>query len=260
MDTLAVLRRRERMIAVVRWLGVVFAAVQFTIYQPPSPEFAEVAARARPVGYGFAVALAVVGVLAELAIRRVRDPRRFAQLGAVLLVADVAAVTGIVYLFTFDPISATWAIMAFMPLEGALRFQLPGAMAVWGSYVVTYPLRETLGMVLFDLPFEVSSVVYRLGLLLVITLFAGFMARDLDTQLTLLRRLNAASRDLAAQLEPSGVLETLCRQAHTCLDARSAVVYSSDEEVFEPVASWPRRNRRISAGLALSNSAKAFMW
>lgn len=238
-DRLTALQRRERIIAVVRWLGVAFVALQVTVYQAPGPEFADAAAAARPLGYVVAAALAAVCVAVEVVLRKTRSEGALTRWGAVFLTADVAAVMAILYLYAFDPVSATWAVITVLPLEGALRFRLGGALAVWGAVAVLYPLRELYAAQAFGLPFDAPSVVYRLGLVLVIALFAGFMSQDLDLQLGLLQRLNDGSRRLASRLDPDEILQTLCQEARACLRARSAFVSVSEGGRFRPVASWP---------------------
>ena len=233
------LQRRERIIAVVRWVGVVFIALQVTVYEAPDPQFAQAAARARPVGYAMAVALALVCVAVEVVLRTARSERSLGRWGAVFLTADVAAVMGILFLYAFDPVTATWAVITVLPLEGALRFRMRGALAVWAAVAVLYPLRELYAAEAFGWDFATESVVFRLGLVLVIALFAGFMAQDLDLQLGLLQRLNTGSQRLASRLDPQEILQTLCQEAHACLHAHSAVVSVFDGRGLEPVAGWP---------------------
>lgn len=53
-----------------------------------------------------------------------------------------------------------------------------------------------------------------------------------------------------------------CPQALRTADQRGMPAASRPlwRSCVRPVASGPRRSRRVSAGLALSHSAKAFMW
>lgn len=245
MDPVATLQRRERVLALVRVLGVALMAVQVTLYEPPGPELADVAAAVRPFGYLTAAALALVSVAVEVVLRTVRSERGLARWGGIFLVADVAAVMTLVFLYSFDPGSGTWAVIALLPLEGALRFRLTGALAVWAALAMLYPLREAYAAQAFGTPFVVPSIVYRLGLVLVITLFAGIVTRHLDLQLGLLQRLNTATQQLASRLEPTEILQTLCQQAYTCLNARLAVISTLDDTGLHPVASWPPREPEV---------------
>ncbi|MDP9405164.1 MAG: HAMP domain-containing histidine kinase [Actinomycetota bacterium] len=239
MDTVASLLRRERMIATVRWVAIVFALAQVRLYEAPTPAVVDSAARVRPYGYALVGLLVAIAVAVEVVVRTVVDARRLRIIGTGVLVADVAAAVGFVYLYTFGAVSSQWALLVVLPLEGALRYQLAGALAVWASLVPLYVARELLATRLFVAGVPPGAVFYRLGLLLVVALFAGFIARDLDVQRRLLQKLNDASHQVASRLEPAEILQTLCREAVRCLDACSAVVYVYDGSWFDPVASYP---------------------
>ena len=236
---LTTLQRRERMIATVRWIAAAFALLQVTLYTAPAGVDPAAAARARPFGYALVAALVLVGLVVEVALRVVRSSHRLMAVGAAVLVADTAVTVGFVYLYAFDPVSSLWSAMVLLPLEGALRFELRGAVGVWLALVPTYLAREVLGARLTGTAIVVGSATYRLGLLLVVSLFAGLIARDLHEQRRLLQRLNDASHVVASRLEPAEILEALCHQSVECLGAQSAVVYAYDGSWFHPVASYP---------------------
>lgn len=239
MDTVASLRHRERMIAIVRWVAIVFALAQVAVYQPPAPELAAVADRARLYGFALVAVLAGVALLVEVVLRTVHDVARLRAAGTLVLVADVAVTVAFVYLYSFDQVSAQWTMLVVLPLEGALRFQLLGAMAVWAGLVPFYLGRDAIATVRYDAMFSLGATSYRLGLLLVVSLFAGFIVRDLDVQRRLLQSLNDASHTVASKLEPAEILQALCREAVRCLGAASAVVYVYDGSWFHPVAGHP---------------------
>lgn len=227
------------MIAVVRWVAVVFACLQLLLYQPPTDDLAAEAAAAQAFGFVVAGLLAGASIGAELALQVLRTQRALRILGAVLLAVDCAGALGFVYLYAFDPVSAQWTILTLLPLEGALRFQMWGALGVWALCIPGYLGREAIVALVHDGPVVPSSITFRLGLLLVIALFAGFSARDLDQQRRALQQLGDASRDLSGRLEPAEMLGALCRHVVTCTGARSAIVYLYDGEWFQPLASWP---------------------
>lgn len=233
------MQRRERMIATVRWVAIVFALAQVALYTPPDASIAATAAALRPWAFGMVGLLVGVAVFVELALRTVHDVRRLRAIGTGVLVADIAVTVGFVYLFSFDQLSAPWTMMVVLPLEGALRFELRGAVAVWASLVPVYMGGLLLGSAVHHVRVSAGATFYRMGLLLVVALFAGFIARDLNTQRRLLQRLNDASNQVASRLEPAEILQTLCRESVRCLDARSAVVYVYDGSWFHPVASYP---------------------
>ena len=239
MDNVASLQRRERMIATVRWVAIVFALAQVALYEPPAGVLDSTAATLRPWGFALVAMLLTVAVVVEVALRSVHDVGRLQLLGTGVLVADVAVTVGFVYLFSFDQFSAPWTMMVVLPLEGALRFELRGALGVWAALVPVYLGSLGVGVVLHHVRVSAGATFYRMGLLLVVALFAGFISRDLNTQRRLLQRLNDASHQVASRLEPAEILQTLCRESVRTIDAVSAVVYVYDGSWFHPVASYP---------------------
>jgi signal transduction histidine kinase len=238
-DPISSLRRRERVIAIVRWVAVGFAALQTLLYVPPPSADEAAAAAATTLALGLVGLLAAVGIVVEVVLRTVEDPRRLVRIGAGVLVADCAVTLGFVWAYAFDPVSAQWSMLTVLPLEGALRFRLRGALAVWAAIVPAYVLRDLFANRVHEVAVALGAVSYRLGLLLVVALFAGFMARDLDDQRRVLQRLSGAQKELASHRDPAGILQTLCRQTVGCLGRGSAIVYADDGQWMQAVASWP---------------------
>lgn len=239
METVASLQRRERTIATVRWVAVGFALLQVTLYQPPVERMTETTASARPWAYVMVGVLVALALAVEVALRAFHDVRRLWLLGTAVLVADVVITVAFVYLFSFDQISAPWVILVLLPLEGALRFALRGALAVWAALVPLYLGALLLGSAIHEEAVTVGATFYRMGVLLVVALFAGYIAQDLNEQRRLLQRLNDSSHQVASRLDTAEILQTLCRESVRCLSARSAVVYVYDGSWFHPVASYP---------------------
>lgn len=235
MNPLASLRHRERMIAVVRWLAIAAAVVQVALY----PATAASGLGGRALGVAIVAAAALLACAVELLLPRVGDPRRLRRIGALVLVADVAVMSAYVGLYAVDQAAVQWVVLVVLPLEGALRFQLVGALAVWLALVPVVLSGELVGARIMRAPVSLAGIAGRLGLLLVVALLAGYIARDIETQRRLLQRLNDASHHVAAQLEPAEILQTLCREAVWCLDAESAVVYAYDGAAFAPVTAHP---------------------
>jgi len=238
-ETLAGLRRQERTIATVRWVGVVFALIQLSAYQAPSPALVDAAATARGWAYALVAALAAVGIAIEVVLRTARDTRVLQRVGTAALVADVAVCLGLVVAFAFDPLSSQWALLTIPPLEGALRFGLTGAWAVWGATVPGYLLRDLLAVTVHDRPVQLGATTYRLGLVLIVALFAGTTVAELQRQRRALALVNRAGRTLAGGLDTSEILQVLCREAAVLAEADAALVYVGSDDGFEPVAAWP---------------------
>ena len=227
------------MIATVRWVAVLFALIQVTLYSAPAGPIAQEAAVVKPWAYVAVAALLTVALFVEFALRLLGDARALHALGAGVLLADVLVAIAFVYLYSFDPFSGSWALLVVLPLEGALRYGLRGGVGVWLALVPIYLGFLGLSSRVHHLQVSVGATVYRLGILLVVALFAGFIVRDLNDQRRLLQRLNDSSHRVASRLEPAEILQTLCKESVACLDAQSAVVYVYDGSWFHPVASYP---------------------
>jgi K+-sensing histidine kinase KdpD len=235
-DALSALQRRERMIAVVRVVALLLGVGLVAVYEPPVAGLQTQADAARVRGYALCLLLAVVVVGVEVLLRAVRTAGALRRAGVVVLAADVAVAIGFAWVYAFDPLASPWAVLTVLPLEGALRFQLRGALAVWIVSAPAVVLRDVVGA---DVAFSPGNGVYRVLLLLVVALFAGGMARDLEQQRRLLAGVADGSRQLLGRVEPAEIFRVLSREAARSLDSPCAVVYVHDGSSFQAVASWP---------------------
>lgn len=177
---LADLRRGERTMLWVRALAVVFAAVQVLVYNalPYPPGYREAALAL--VGAMAVVDLVVLGVVLTGRPRTLPTARALA-LATVSL--DTLVASGLVAAYSFDPASAHWAILFVIPLLGAARFQLRGALTTWVAVTALYTARQAFAADRFDgIGFSPTSIGFRMGLVLLVALVAGLLARDLARQ------------------------------------------------------------------------------
>jgi len=172
----------------VRWTGAVFAAYQVLVFDNrpyPSPTF-------RTLGLALAATLAVGNLAIFLTTRRVSTLRGARAIAICGILLDVSVASGFVYLFAFDPLSALWAVLLILPMEGAIMFQLRGALFTWAATLALYVPREAWGAQRFPAEYPLgvqwSSITFRMGIALLIGMVAGLMARDLVRQRTQLRQ------------------------------------------------------------------------
>jgi signal transduction histidine kinase len=180
--------RAERSMVKVRWAAVVFGLVQVLTFYLPYP----------PGVLPFALAVVAGLALGNIAVvlrlrRRVPTIAAARRLAIASLALDVAAVMGLVVVYTFDVDTAMFAIVYVLPLEAALRFQLRGALLTMGAATVLYTLREVYGAIAFDNPFLIVSINFRMGIGFLIAYVAGQMASTLVRDRT---ELEAAKEDL----------------------------------------------------------------
>jgi signal transduction histidine kinase len=190
-------RRSERSMVIVRWVGVIFAVTQVLAYRElPYP----------PGIKGWALALAAFLAVANTAIwviyPRLTTVSRARVLAVAAFSVDIVVSSGFVWLYAFDPGSALWALLFIMPLEGAIRFGLAGAMASWGVVTVLYIGRELFRVRAYPesvtgpggFGFQPESISFRMGIGFLIALVAGLMARNLLRERT---RLATALSELS---------------------------------------------------------------
>lgn len=185
-------RDQEQVMRRARWFGVIFCVLEFQLYKPPRGTQVPFAPLA--VGLAIAACLVAVNVISLWASRRT-DERGLYRLGFLELGADTGVVIYIVWLFAFDPSSALWALLIIPVLEGAVRGRLRGAFAAWGAIAIGYAAREVWAANVFHSTghaFAIDSVLYRCGILFIVAMTTGSLARNFADQ---------TARHAAAQTE-----------------------------------------------------------
>ena len=197
---------------IVRTVGIPWALLQAISYQdrpyPPG---------VRSKVFALVALLAVGNVIVWVAHRRTQTLRGARTLAVCSLILDTVVISGIVWLYAFDPGSALWAVLFICALEGALRFQLAGALIAWAGTAVIYTAREIWAAERYGFDVQWNSITFRMGIGLVIALVAGLMSRDLMRER---ERLAAALREVEALDElRAGLVSTLAHDVRSPLTA-----------------------------------------
>jgi len=162
---------------IARSIGAPWAFLQILVYsERPYPE------GIRELALGLATLLVLGNLAVFLANKRVTTFEGSRRLAGASLSLDIVVIGGIVWLYGFDPQSALWAVLFILPLEGAIRFQLPGALAAWAGATLLYIARELYVLGRYGFELEWNSITFRMGIGLIIAVVAGLMARDLMRQ------------------------------------------------------------------------------
>jgi signal transduction histidine kinase len=247
------IRRSEQAMVIVRWFAALFALVQVLAYSnrtyPPGVRIAALAL----VG-GLVLSNLIISVLA----RRDLDLRAARRLSIAALAVDIVAASGFVWVYAFDPGSALWAVLFILPLEGAIRFALPGALAAWAVATTIYLVRELWGSSTYGYPFEWNSVSFRMGIGLLIGMVAGLMARNLLLQRTHLQdtlsdlsRIDRLRSRLVTTLahDVRGPLTTIRGSLSTLLRYGDRVDPVTRQQMLEDTDTQARRLERLATEL-----------
>jgi diguanylate cyclase (GGDEF)-like protein len=223
-----------------RGIGVVFVLVQFLLYRPPPG--GTVPFPRLPVGLAVAGVLVAINLFSWFAARHL-PAASHRRIGIWELVLDSAVIVGVIWLFSFDPTSALWALLTIAVIEGALRAELRGALMTCALLTAAYIPREIWASHHVDgARFDPASITYRLGIVLIVAVATGSMARTMRGRVAaqqaalamsehrsgLLRTVAAVSRDLSV-LDGDDLLRAIVDAALSIgFDAAEVCMYSAD--------------------------------
>lgn len=174
----------EQVLVSVRWAAVAFTVFLVATYGGPAPPWVA------PVGFSLAAVLAVGNAAATLAVRRIETLQGVVRLAWATLLTDTLVVAGFVWLYTFDEGSVHFLLFFVLPAEAALKFQLVGALGMWTSIGIVYTARQAWATTTYGFQFSVPSIVYRLGILLIVTVILGLFAQRLTRRTAELSETN----------------------------------------------------------------------
>jgi signal transduction histidine kinase len=276
----APLVRLERTLIWIRWLGTAFALFQMTqlgLLPPEPPDYAW------PIGYGIVGAVAVGNLAVMAGVARARETAAIRRIGIAAFALDTAVLFAFVWLFSYDRHDTTWALLYILPLEGAIRYEMRGAVAAFGVAAVFELGREIYRVIQFDdYPFVLGAWTFRVGIDGLIAFAAGFMARSWQRAAAkaerrateaeeLAMRETAARRELAAfhatllagvaesDLEPAlqSMVDEVAR--HLGLETLAIGVVEGDALRFPAVYGLPAatREQRVQRGEGVTGTAWA---
>ncbi len=167
------LHRSVRTMIIVRWIAVPWAFVQVLSFEVPYP------AGYKAMALGLSGFVVVANVVIWLFHRGPGGRARARGLAITGLVIDVLVLSCFVWLFAFDYDTQVWALLGIAPLEGAIMFQLRGALGTWVPIALIYAARDIWAAERYGNPLIWNSISFRMGIGGIIALVAGLMARDL---------------------------------------------------------------------------------
>lgn len=220
----------EQALAHARWVGAAFALVQAYLLTGP---FSRPWQRAATVTFGVALALGNMALLPQLRRRRVSR-----TLAVLMFTLDVVVVFAFVWLYTDDVNAVGWTLLVILPLEGAYRWQMRGALGIALGSSVYYTVVRYLAASQFGFEFSWNSATYVAGLVLVEAFAVGGMASRLRSERDALEKLHQSALSLNSRLEHKRILVTVAREASRVLDADFAVVWVPQDNHFIPAGAY----------------------
>ena len=164
----------EQVLVTVRWAAVLFGVYLVASYGGPAPQWVPTA------GFTLAAVLALTNTVAVLVARRVRTLRDIVRLAFATLVMDTLVVSGFVWVYTFDEGSVHFLLFFVLPATAALKFRLVGALGMWAAIAVIYAARQTWATATYGFQLSVPSIVFRMGILLIVAGILGLFAQRLS--------------------------------------------------------------------------------
>ena len=207
----------------IRWAAVVFATLQVMTYYLPYPRGVLRVAVA-------IVALLVVGNAGVwVAYHRAEGVKGARGVQVASLILDGLVVMGLVFVYTFDPDTAMWAVIYILPLEGAIKFALRGSLVTMAVATVIYTGRELYGEAVYGTPFLPTSVSFRMGIGFIIAGVAGAMASSL------IRDRDELARAKAEVERSAGNLEAALEQLRAATAVKDEFLAMTNHELRTPL-------------------------
>ena len=166
------LRRLEQGLIKIRWFGVLFGIVAIMV-TPTWPDDLT-----RLLTWLFVVVLVVGNLVIWGAIGRIGNDQTFSRLGLAAFAFDATVIMSFVWLAAYEEPYVTWALLILLPIEGALRYRMRGAMGaalVAAAFFIPQSFRVAD---MHDTGFDSSTYVFVVGLLITIAAITGTMAEN----------------------------------------------------------------------------------
>ena len=194
----------------VRWFGVAFALFQIYSGNSPAcpshafdfvPELSNgigcEAYFVRPLGYALAVSLAMFNLIATILLARSKG-RGIRYLGISMFIIDHLFLIAFCWMYSNSLNTTVWVMLYILPLEGAYRWGLGGSLISIGILSVEEVLRELWRHAVWNHPANlVPDATFRIGIMTIIGLVGGIMARNLIRQTREVERKATVMQELA---------------------------------------------------------------
>ncbi len=224
---LAQSRRLERGAAGLRWIVVAFGVAQTAFAlrdQAVNPDYV------LPLEFVLVAVLAIGNAVLSSAVEHGAGAGRLRWVGIAGFVLDIVVITGLVWTSGASPEDPIWVIAYLLPLEGAIRFGVVGALAPVAVNLVSELIREDYLVDRFPgHAYTPSAVAFRVGIGLVVAIVAGLMARSLEREAEKARERARVAEDAAAEAGRAAVREGEARRQVTAFHAAILAGVAEDD-------------------------------
>ncbi len=216
-----------RLIAGIRWAGIVLAVVEALIAQP--------APVSRPLFAALAAAMAAYNVPTTFARRL---PERWVErLLLAGLAGDVTAITGFLLLSVNDPHDLTFITFFLVAVEAAVLYQMRAAIVVSVASVLAIVAGAVAAATAFHIDFDPGNLVLRCAIVVLSVVFLGQIAQTSERRRALAlaqsernEALHTVASRLSQTLKQEYVLETVVESLSRLYPERWHGILLRDEE------------------------------
>jgi signal transduction histidine kinase len=254
------LRRLEQWMNYVRWSGVLFACISVTI----QPAYPNPATRNAAWVLVAILVLGTVGIWGALA--RIKHQRDLERLGMVAYAFDILIIVGFVTLYAFEVPYLTWALVFLIPIEGALRYRLGGAL-LGATVIALFFIPQTSRVQsIHGGSWDVATYAFVVGLSTLIAGIAGSMANNWDEQrrgfelqsLKLIELDQLKDRFLAVTShEIRGPLTTIISGVDMLRRRADRLTPENRDKIFEAIAMQSQQLARLVDDLLLTSQLQS---
>lgn len=203
-------RRLEVGLIGLRWFVVGFGVLETIVtlqVRPDAPGYVA------PVGLVLVAILAIGNVFVSTVTERAERVEQIKRIGLFAFALDIAVIIGLIWTYATRPGDSTWVVSFILVLEGAIRYQVAGALVPVVIALVSQAMRELA----FEARFtgykpNFAAVGFRVGVEMVVAVVAGLMARSLRREADKARERAWAAEEAARLAEEAARRETVARK------------------------------------------------
>jgi len=156
----------------VRAFGVAFGIIAVAI----EPDYPDSATRA--AAWLIIAALAVGTSIVWGALARITTDEGLKRLGALAFAMDASVIMALVWIFSYQSPYQSWALLFLIPMEGALRYRMRGALIGTATVVLFFVPATLRRAALLDQGFDETSYIFVVGMTSLVAGITGAMAEQ----------------------------------------------------------------------------------